>query len=205
MQKLVEDGINGKGHRDVHLRSIVKIGIIIGSIRQERKGGEVGRWVESLAGARSDADYERIDLRSFDVPLLTSPTHPMAANRSYESEAVQRWSLAIDRCDAYVFVTPEYNHGVPGGFKNAVDSLGPEWMGKAVAFVSYGSALGVRAVEHWRQIAANFSMVDVRSQVTLSIFTDLTDDGSVQTSERLEQDATAMFDELVETTRRIRR
>lgn len=183
----------------------MKTGIIIGSIRETRKGGNVGRWVESQASKRSDADYHLIDLRTFDVPLLTSPTHPMAAERSYDSVAVQRWSEVIDSCDAYVFVTPEYNHGVPGGFKNAVDSLGPEWMGKAVGFVSYGSAMGVRAVEHWRQIAANFRMVDIRSQVVLSIFTDLEDDGAVRTSERLEDDATAMFDELERTSTRLAR
>jgi len=177
----------------------MKIGIIVGSVRETRKGGNVGTWVEKLAVDRTGADYELIDLRTFDVPLLTTGTHPMAANRSYESDAVQRWSEAIDGCDAFVFVTPEYNHGVPGAFKNAVDSLGPEWMGKAVAFVSYGSANGVRAVEQWRQILANFSIVDVRAQVILSMFTDLEEDGTVQTSERLEDDATAMFDELEQT------
>ena len=65
------------------------------------------------------------------------------------------------RGDPWGFVsdTPEYNHGVPGAFKNAVDSLGPEWVGKAVGFVSYGADGGVRCVEHWRAIVASFQMV----------------------------------------------
>lgn len=78
----------------------------------------------------------------------------------------------------YVFMTPEYNHGVPGAFKNAVDLLGPEWVGKAIGFVSYGSAEGVRAVEQWRQIVANFSMFDVRAQASLSNFTEFAPDGT---------------------------
>src|SRR5690242_20759724 len=49
----------------------------------------------------------------------------------------------------FIFVTPEYNHGVPGAFKNAFDSLGHEWVGKPVAFVSHGSVCGVRSVEQW--------------------------------------------------------
>ena len=84
------------------------------------------------------------------------------------------WSTAIDACDGFIFVTPEYNHAVPGAFKNAVDSLGNEWYGKAVAFVSHGADGGVRAVENWRVVLANFSMVDVRNVVTLGQFTDWT-------------------------------
>lgn len=181
----------------------LKVGIVVGSIREGRKGEGVARWVESLAAPRGDADYELVDLKAFDVPLLTSPTHPMAAQRSYDDPGAQRWSEAIDACDAYVFVTPEYNHGVPGGLKNAVDSLGPEWMGKAIGFVSYGSLLGSRAVEQWRQIVANFSMVDIRAQAALSIFTDLEADGTVKTSDRLEADVTALLDQLVATATRL--
>jgi NAD(P)H-dependent FMN reductase len=181
----------------------VKVGIIVGSIREGRKGEHVARWVDALARRRDDADYELVDLKTFDVPLLTSPTHPMAAERRYDDDRVQRWSEAVDGCDAFVFVTPEYNHGVPGALKNAVDSLGPEWIGKPIGFVSYGSALGSRAVEQWRQIAANFSMTDVRAQVMLSVFTDFADDGSVQTSDRLERALTATFDEVVAAAARL--
>ncbi len=184
----------------------MRIGIVIGSIRDGRKGEGVGRWVEAAAHGRDDAEYELIDLKQFDVPLLTSATNPAAAGRQYESEHVQRWSAAIDACDAFVFVTPEYNHGVPGALKNAVDSLGPEWTGKPVAFVSYGSAGGVRAVEQWRQIVANFQMVDVRAQVTLSLFTDFDREGAVTSADRQASDLAALLDALVaETHLRVQR
>lgn len=151
----------------------MKVGIIIGSIREGRLGEQVGNWVHQVASRRrGEVSYELIDLKAFDVPLLTSPTHPMKANKNYDDPKVQAWSQAIDACDAYVFVTPEYNHAVPGAFKNAVDSLGAEWLGKAVGFVAYGVVGGVRAIENWRQIVANFSMVDVRGEVNLSTFTD---------------------------------
>lgn len=181
----------------------MKVGIIVGSIRDGRKGGNVAKWVEALAARRDDADFVLVDLKEFGVPLLTTGTHPMQANRSYDDESVQHWSEAVDACDAFVFVTPEYNHGVPGGLKNAVDSLGPEWVGKAIGFVSYGSALGSRAVEQWRQVVANFSMVDVRAQVALSLFTDLEADGTVRTSDRLEGDLGRTLDELVGTAGRL--
>lgn len=150
----------------------MKIGIIIGSIREGRLGGTVGAWVAEAAAGRTDATWELIDLRDFHVPLLTSSVHPMAARKQYDSPEVNAWSRAIDACDGFVFVTPEYNHSIPGAFKNAVDVLGSEWMGKPVAFVSYGSAGGHRAVEHWRGCLANFSMNDLRAQVALYLGTD---------------------------------
>ncbi|WP_029291839.1 NADPH-dependent FMN reductase [Cellulomonas sp. HZM] len=178
----------------------MRIGIVVGSIRDGRRGGQVGRWVLDEASSREDADYTLVDLRTFDVPLLTEHTLPAAAQRRYDSPAVTRWSQAIDPCDGYVFVTPEYNHGLPGAFKNAVDSLGPEWNDKPVGFVSYGSASGIRAVEQWRQVVANFRMHDVRAQVALSNFTEFDEDRTFAPDPRRADDLRIMLDELVSHT-----
>ncbi len=173
----------------------MKIGIVVGSIRQGRAAASVAQWVADQAGGRSAA-YEIVDLQSFGVPLLTDATLPAMANRQYADAGVQRWSAAIDGCDGFVFVTPEYNHGVPGALKNAFDSLGPEWLGKSVAFVSYGAEAGVRAVEQWRQIVSNFSMVDVRAQVSLRRFEEFAQDGTVQPNERRNGELATLFDQL---------
>ena len=157
----------------------MKIGIIIGSIRDGGFGEGVAEWVTAAAQQRQtdDITYEVLDLKKFNVPLLTSATVPGAANKQYDDANVTAWSQAVDACDGFVFVTPEYNHGVPGAMKNAYDILGAEWYGKPVAFVSYGAAEGVRAVEQWRQIVGNFQQYDVRNQVSLSIFNDAGDNG----------------------------
>lgn len=173
----------------------MKVGIIVGSIRDGRVGRGIADWVYEIASARDDAEYELIDLKEFNVPLLTSGTHPMAAKRKYDSEEVQAWSNAIDACDAYVFVTPEYNHGVPGALKNAVDCLGEEWIGKTIAFVGYGSVGGVRAIEHWRSIVANFSMVDIRAEVNISLFADFKE-GTFTPTDRRPDEVSALFDAL---------
>ncbi|WP_130014734.1 NADPH-dependent FMN reductase [Serinicoccus sediminis] len=146
----------------------MKIGIIIGSLRDGRKGESVGRWVHERALARGgSAEYELIDLKSFGVPLLEWEKVPGGAKKQYPHDSVLAWSAAVDACDAFVLVTPEYNHSVPGGLKNATDWLYPEWQGKAAGLVGYGSEGAVRAVEHWRLILANYSMVVVRQQVAL--------------------------------------
>jgi NAD(P)H-dependent FMN reductase len=186
----------------------MKIAIIVGSTRPGRKGSTVGRWVHELARRRDDVpgkvDFDLLELESFDLPLLEEPTVPAAADREYETPQTRRWSETIDSYDGFVFVTPEYNHGVPAAMKNALDVLGPEWGHKAVAFVSYGADGGVRAVEHWRGIAANVMMADVRAQVSLLEFEDWKD-GEFRPLERREEEVDTMLDQLVDATEAVRR
>lgn len=181
----------------------MKIGIIIGSIRDGRTGESVAAWVEEQVAGNTAAEFAVLDLRSFNVPLLTSATVPGAANKKYDSAEVTAWSQAIDACDGFIFVTPEYNHSVPGAFKNAFDSLGTEWAGKAVAFVSYGAESGVRAVEHWRQIVSNFSMGDVRQQVSVNLFAEFGPDGFAPNERRANEFAT-LLDQLLTLTGKLR-
>lgn len=181
----------------------MKIGIVIGSIREGRKGGDVGQWVHELASTRDGVELELIDLKSFNVPLLTSATVPGAARKRYDSAEVTAWSAAIDACDAFIFVTPEYNHGVPGAFKNAYDSLGNEWLGKPVAFVSYGAESGVRSVENWRTVVANFQQFDVRAQVSLSTFLDF-DGSTFAPQERRPAELKTLLDQLINITAKLR-
>src|SRR5205085_7211573 len=82
------------------------------------------------------------------------------------------WAAKIDSFDAYVFVTPEYNHGTSGALKNAIDFLYKEWTNKVAGFVGYGGASGTRAVENLRLVMGELQVADVRAQVGLSLFTD---------------------------------
>src|SRR5699024_7004664 len=84
----------------------MKIGIILGSIREGRAGESVAEWVAEQAQQREAATYELVDLKTFDVPLLTSATVPGAAQKQYDDERVRRWSEKIDSFDGFVFVTP---------------------------------------------------------------------------------------------------
>lgn len=174
----------------------MKIGIINGSIRAERNTDPVAKFAYDIAAQRDgEFKYEYIELAQYDVPLLTSPVHPMVANKNYDDQNVQAWSDKIDSLSAFVFVTPEYNHGVPGGFKNAVDVLGSEWVGKPVAFVGHGSVGGVRAIEQWRQIVANFSMPVVRAELNFNLFLDW-QDGEFSPAERHSAEVNTMLDHL---------
>ncbi len=174
----------------------MKIGIINGSIRGTRNTEPVSKYAHEIAAKRGgDFEYEYVDLAEYNVPLLTTDVHPMVANKDHEDPNVQKWSDKIDSLDAFIFVTPEYNHGVPGGFKNAFDVLGPEWVGKPVAFIGHGAVGGVRAIEQWRQIVANFSMPVVRAELNFNLFFDWVD-GEFSPADRHPEEINGMLDQL---------
>lgn len=173
----------------------MKVGIIVGSIREGRLGEGIAKWVNDLAQGRdTGVEYELVDLKKFNVPLLESPVVPGAANKQYDNAQVQEWSNAIDSFDGFIFITPEYNHSVPGAFKNAFDALGSEWFGKAVSFISYGASGGVRATEAWRLIVSNFQMLQVRTALELSLFTDFGENGFEPNDRRIEEAASLFTD-----------
>ncbi|MET7329426.1 NAD(P)H-dependent oxidoreductase [Nonomuraea sp. NPDC005650] len=149
---------------------MIKVGIIVGSTRPGRNGEAVGRWVHDLAAKRGDAEYELVDAKDYDLRQLDEPQHPAAGN--YEHEHTKQWAAKIASFDAFVFVTPEYNHSIPGSLKNAVDFLYAEWTNKAAGFVGYGVGGAVQAVGHLRDVLSNVGVATVQQQVTLSLFTD---------------------------------
>lgn len=152
---------------------VIKIAIILGSTRPGRNGEAVARWVYEIAKKRIDAEFEFVDIKDFNLPLLDEPVPP--SQGQYSKEHTKAWSAKIDSFDGYIFVTAEYNHGIPGALKNAIDYLYKEWNNKAAGFVGYGSAGGVRAVEQLRLVMAELQIADVRAQVAVSIITEFED------------------------------
>lgn len=161
----------------------MKIAVVLGSTRPGRAGAAVADWVMSQLAGRDDATFEVLDLETFDLPLLDEPTVPGAANRDYATPQTREWSAAVDRFDGFLWVSPEYNHGVPAALKNAFDVLYPEWGNKAAGLIGYGYDGGVRATEQWRVILINAHLYAVRAQLSLSLVTDWAD-GVFTPSER---------------------
>ena len=174
---------------------MLRVAIILGSTRPGRNGEAVAKWVHGIAARRTDAEYELIDVKDFDLPLLDEPVPPSSGQ--YSKEHTKRWSSTIDGFDAFVFVTPEYNHSTSGALKNALDFLYKEWNNKAAGFVSYGSAGGTRAVEHLRGIMAELQIADVRAQVTLSLATDFENYSVFKPADRHEKTVNGMLDQVV--------
>lgn len=142
------------------------ISVIIGSTREGRFSEKPARWITQLLSKREEVDVRLLDLRDFPMPFFDAPITPSMPGRApYPNEVVQRWTKAIGESDAFVFVTPEYNHGPPAVLKNAIDWVYPEWNRKAAAFVSYGSAVGARGVEQLRQIVVELQVAPIRAAI----------------------------------------
>src|SRR3954465_4627985 len=149
---------------------MLRIAVIIGSTRPGRVGESVAKWVFELTKKRPEAEFELLDIKDFNLPLLDEPVPPSMGK--YSKEHTKTWAAKIDSFDGYLFVTPEYNHGICGALKNAIDFIYKEWNNKAAGFVGYGSAGGARAVEPLRLVMAEVQVATVRNQVMLSLFTD---------------------------------
>ncbi|OAB87491.1 NADPH-dependent FMN reductase [Janibacter melonis] len=164
----------------------MKIGIIVGSTRPGRLGAQVAQWAYDTGQAADlgDVELELVELADYDLDLLDDPAVPGGAKRQYASEKTRRWSEKIDSLDAFVFVTPEYNHGVPAALKNAVDVIWPEWNHKAAGVLAYGYDGGTRAVEQWRTILPAVHVHVVRSQISLSLHGDFEDEQTFVPAER---------------------
>jgi NAD(P)H-dependent FMN reductase len=168
--------------------------VVTGSTRPGRKNEAVARWVYSNAEERKDAEFELVDIAEYRLPLLDEPESPFLGK--YTKPHTRKWAEKVATFDAYVFVTPEYNHSTSGALKNAIDYLFREWNNKAAGFVSYGATGGALAVEHLRVILAEVMVATVRAHVKLSLYTDFDNFTTFKPDPLHTQEVHAMLDQV---------
>jgi NAD(P)H-dependent FMN reductase len=163
---------------------VLKLQVIIGSTRPTRAADRVAPWVIDRASAHPDFDVEVLDLRDWPLPMFGEHLGTIGDfnDPTYSAPLVRRWNHKIKEADAYLVVTPEYNHSVPGVLKNAIDSVFVSFAfrNKPIVAVVYsgGIAGGVRAIEHLAQIAIDAELVPLRTAVVIpQVATAFDDDG----------------------------
>ena len=179
------------------MQTLQTLQVLIASTRPGRQGASVGAWALDQAKVFGKFHVELVDLADVNLPLLDEPKHPRFAQ--YEHEHTKRWSAIVDRADAFVFVTPEYDHGPPASLINALQYLSREWAYKPVAFVSYGGVSGgTRAVNGIKIVVASLKMVPVFEAVSIPFFTQFvdTESGAFDPGELQAKAAAAMLSEL---------
>ncbi|MCZ0702172.1 NAD(P)H-dependent FMN reductase [Natronobacillus azotifigens] len=174
---------------------MLKIGIVIGSVREGRNGEAVGQWMYDFAKNRADAEYEIVDLADYNLPLLGAPVSE--SEQAKVEETVTSWKEKMASFDGYIFIAPEYNHAVGGALKNAIDYLNPELNNKAAGFVGYGSLGGTRAHENLRLILGELQVADVRTAVTFSLMTDFENFSVFKPADYHADNANIMLDQLL--------
>lgn len=172
-----------------------RLGVLLVSVREGRAGAPVAEWFAERARGHGAFEVELIDLKSIDLPLLHEPNHPRL--RKYTEPKTIEWSAIVDGCDAFVFVSPEYNFSTPPSLVNALDHLYGEWNYKPVGLVSYGGASGgLRAAQMTRLMVTTFKMVPIVESVSIPSIAKLVQDGRFAAAESHDKGATVMLDEL---------
>ncbi|HEY1551630.1 MAG TPA: NAD(P)H-dependent oxidoreductase [Kofleriaceae bacterium] len=141
----------------------LRLGVILGSTRTGRFADRPGAWFVELAKQREHLAVELVDLRDYPLPFFDEPKSPFREPSKHE--VAVRWSRKVAELDAFVFVTGEYNHGIPAALKNALDYLYPEWNRKPAGYISYGNAGGARGVEQLRLNLIELQVAPVRAAV----------------------------------------
>jgi NAD(P)H-dependent FMN reductase len=159
----------------------MKLQIIIGSTREGRKSLQFAKWIGNTAKENKDLDVEMIDLADYNLPMFNEAVSPRYnPNRVVEGD-VKKFLDKLAEGDAYVFISPEYNHSISGVLKNALDYTGYELNKKPAAVATHGSVGGARAAEHLKMILSECRAVIVPINVHFNHFIDgsIDEDGNL--------------------------
>lgn len=143
--------------------SKLKIGVVVGSVREGRFADFPAKWIFELARARPELDVELVDLKDYPLPFFEESVSP--AYGQSENPKVQAWQKKVASLDGFIFTAAEYSRGPTAVLKNALDHAYTEWNNKPAGFVGYGGVGGARAVEQLRLNAVELQMAPVRTAV----------------------------------------
>ena len=181
-----------------------KLHSIFTSTRAQRAGGPVATWFVEQAKQHGKFEIQLVDLKEVNLPLLDEPHHPM--QRRYQNEHTRAWSKTIDAADAFVFIVPEYNFGMPPSLLNALDYLFFEWNYKPAGFVSYGGLSGgIRSVQMTKQMLNTLKVVPLNESVSFPFFSKQIDaEGKLIPGDAPQKALITMLDELLRWTTALR-
>jgi NAD(P)H-dependent FMN reductase len=181
-----------------HVSFMLNLQVITASTRPGRQGPLVTDWFLGCARAHGKFDVEPVDLAEVNLPVFDEPIHPRLAQ--YEHEHTRAWSAVVQRADAFVVVTPEYDYATPAALVNALQYLVREWAYKPMGFVSYGGVSGgTRGVQMTKQIVTTLKVMPIPEAVAIPFFAKHVDSevGRFDPGEVQAKAASVMLDELL--------
>jgi NAD(P)H-dependent FMN reductase len=179
----------------------MKLMVIFGSSRQARKGTVVADWVKRGVDTDGRFNIDFVDLRDLNLPFFDEPVSPFSMKKAgldYTNPKGKAWAGRVEKADAVILVTPEYNHAPPAVLKNALDWVGPEWIDKPVGMISYGGISGgIRAVEQLRTITIELGLFDVANAIHFPHFKHAFNEDGEPLDENYGPKLTKMLDEIL--------
>ncbi len=174
---------------------MLNLHVILCSTRPTRAGAPIARWFFEQAKKYGTFNVELVDLLEVNLPVFDEPNHPRL--RQYQHEHTKRWSAIVERADAFAFVTPEYDYGMPPSLLNALVYLSQEWSRKAACIVSYGGvSAGTRAAQSLKQTLTALNVMPVPQSVNIPFFNTMISDGSFKPGDQQEKGVKTTLDEL---------
>lgn len=181
----------------------MKIGVLIGSIRQGRRTSNYAAWVLEQA-KKQGMGVTKVDLADYELPLFDEPVSPKYNQNRQPAGEVKRWLDTLAELDGYVIVSPEYNRSIPGALKNALDYVAYEMAHKPAALLSHGSYNGAFAIAQLRTIMPELGVVTIPAfmGVPYAEVDSFTDDGGIaeDADDQRAAQCKGMLDELVRYT-----
>ncbi|WP_420369407.1 NADPH-dependent FMN reductase [Curtobacterium sp. L1-20] len=176
---------------------MTKLMIVVGSVRPGRIGLPIAEWVRTTVAETGDFEIDFVDLAELALPLMDEPNHP--ALHQYTQPHTVAWSERVAAADAFVFVTPEYNHSFSPALKNALDYLNAEWWRKPYGVVSYGGISGgTRGVTALEPVLNLFGLIRTKAFVELAFAMMRVADGVFAPSDKETAILSAMLTDLAE-------
>ncbi len=173
-----------------------KILIVIGSARKGRVADKVLEYVKSDLDKRQGVTYVVADLKEVNLPFFENENVPTSPEYTITDPIVAAWSEQVKAADSVLFITPEYNHTLSAIQKNAIDSLGPDWVEKPISAVAYGWVGGARSVVTLREVLENVK-ADVKHNIAeLAFMKELNPDGTLIDETSVNTKISAAMDEI---------
>lgn len=158
---------------------MLNIKVILGSTREGRQGEKVAKWVINQLKDYPEIKSELLDLKQISLPFLDEEANPEYGESCLkDNRKIKLWMNKIHQADAYIILTPEYNHGYPAVLKNALDHAYTEWNKKPVSFIGYSTSqmAASRAIEQLRQVVIELQLAPIRDTVYISKVKDAFDE-----------------------------
>jgi NAD(P)H-dependent FMN reductase len=162
-----------KGH------TLMKLLIVIGTVRQGRTTPKLAKWIENNARTTKDIEVEVVDLKDYPMPFFEEPVSPRYnPDRKYNA-TVKKWLDKVAWADAYIMVTPEYNHSIPGVLKNALDHIDWQADRKPSTIASHGTVGGARAAMHLKEILSESRTVPIQNHIAFQGMENIDEQGNL--------------------------
>lgn len=153
--------------------------LVVGSARPNRVADKVLGYIQEEVAKHDGATATVADLAELNLPFFDNENAPLSPDYTITNPQVAAWSELVKASDSVLFITPEYNHTLTGIQKNALDSLGADWVEKPATAVAYGWTGGSLAVETLREVLGHLK-TDLKHDIAqLGFMKDLNPDGTL--------------------------